>query len=93
MLLVANKETRDKLKDFFKENSEHDEIVHVLRWKEGTEVDKFMKQNNINNEELKCITDEDAAVILYGENMLIESASTNALLYLTFTEFTESLLL
>ena len=81
MVLVVNKDTQDKLKDIFKE----DEIVHTLKCKEGTRLASFMNQNNNKNEQLKCITDETASIVLYGENMLIESAATNALLYLTFS--------
>lgn len=89
MVLVVNKDTQDKLKDIFKE----DEIVHTLKCKEGTRLASFMNQNNNKNEQLKCITDEAASIVLYGENMLIESAATNALLYLTFSEFKDSLLI
>lgn len=91
MLLVVNKETQEKLKNFFKEIENEDKIAYELKWKEGTRLSEFMKANNINNEQLKCVTDKTASVMLYGENMLIESASTNALLYLTFTEFKDSL--
>lgn len=89
MVLIVNKDTQDKLKDILKE----DEIVHILKCKEGTRLASFMNQNNNKNEQLKCITDEAASIVLYGENMLIESAATNALLYLTFSEFKDSLLI
>ena len=91
MLLIVNEETKAKLEDFFKELGEKDEIVHVLKWKEGTRISEFIEQNNFNNEQLKCVTDKMASLTLYGENMLFESATTNALLYTNFTEFKNSL--
>lgn len=91
MLLIANRETRDELKAYIKDIEDKDEVVHILKWKDGTRMSDFIKQHNVNNEQLRCITDEEAKIELYGENMLIESATANALLYLTLTEFKDSL--
>lgn len=91
MLLVVNEETKNKLKDFFEELGEKDKLIHTLNWKKGTKISQFIELNNNNNEPLKCVTDKMASLTLYGENMLFESATTNALLYTNFTEFKESL--
>ena len=35
MLLIANRETRDELKAYIKDIEDKDEVVHILKWKDG----------------------------------------------------------